>query len=704
MLRHPLANLQYYYCRKKPMNKNVSSLYTALVAKRNILEAARTQLKKEFIGLDKVIDQLIDLSSTWYLFPDLQERPAVINLWGLTGTGKTSLVKRFSQLIDFEKKYFRFDMKSNKSSLGLDDIDEINQMSGENCMILGLDEFQNIPSVKNQPEGLWDLLDSGLLAYNSYSRAYFRLNNLKNKLDDALRHGVVVNRGRVYDGLTIYKKIVDDDFDQLIREEIVWFFPPHYYNDICDLAPVSFPYEWQIREALEKINGLQTIQLLDLILHDFEKPRILDCSHSLIFVMGNLDEAYTMAKDFNPDLNADEFHNLSLKITISHIKNSLLDLEFRSEQISRLGNNHIIYPAFNRKSYELIILKELDRVMNNFRQKYGIQLLFDPSLLDLLYKEGVYPTQGTRPVISTINQILTSKLGLIVSQVVLNKLDCSNVLLSANEDRISFQYMKGKAIQHTFEITQQLNLESLRKNRCDDMQAISAVHESGHAVLSMILLHTVPYAIFSVTAEAGMGGFIHSRMNWEYISRSQVLLQLAMMLGGYAAERFVFGYDNLTAGSESDLQRATGFASHMLKSCGMGDTHYYYQVASPLTNHTVLDRNQQVNDEVRTLLNEALILAEQTLKEQERLLLQMADYLSDNRSMPENISREMLANYASGNKLVSIIDNGDLLYYRDALKNRLKNLEGQVSMPETIRQLSSITLNISNNPGSYSCK
>jgi cell division protease FtsH len=681
------------------MKKNISSLYTALVAKRNILEAARTQLKKEFIGLDKVIDQLIDLSSTWYLFPDLQERPAVISLWGLTGTGKTSLVKRFSQLIDFENKYFRIDMKSNKSSLGLDDIDEINRISGENYMMLGLDEFQNIPSAKNAPEGLWDLLDSGLLEYNVYSRAYFRVHNIRQKLDDALRHGVVVKRGRVLEGTAIYKKIVDDDFDLLIREEKVWFFPPHYYSDICDLAPAAFPFEWNIRDALVRIDGIQTIQFLDLILKEFEKPKILDCSHSLIFVMGNLDEAYTMAKDFNPDLNADEFHALSLKITISHIKNALLDLEFRSEQISRLGNNHIIYPSFSRKSYQLIILKELERIRSNFHQKYGIQLVYDPSLLDLIYKEGVYPTQGTRPVISTINQILTSKLGIIVSQLVLKKLNCPKVMMSADGDKIIIQYLKGNTIQHTFEITQQLNLESLRKNRCDDMQAISAVHESGHTVLSMILLHTVPNAIYSVTAEAGMGGFIHSRMNWEYISRSQVMLQLAMMLGGYAAERFVFGNDNLTAGSESDLQRATGFASHMLKSCGMGNTHYFYQVASPLTNYTVLDRNQQVNDEVRTLLNEALILAENTLKEQERLLLQMADYLSDNCSMPENIAREMLANYASGNKPAGIIDNGDLLYYREALKNQLKTLDGQVSMPENIRQLSSITLNMGNQLG-----
>jgi hypothetical protein len=681
------------------MKKNISYLYNNLVTKRDILESARIQLKNEFIGLDNVIDQVVDLSCTWFLFPDLQERPAIINLWGLTGTGKTSLIKRFSQLIGYEKKYFHFDMKGDKKSLGMDDIEEINRTSGSKQMIMGLDEFQHLPYSKNHPEGLWDLLDSGMLEYNYYSRPYYRVLFIRKKLENALKNGVVVAGGCVISGKDVHNKIVNDNFKSVEETDTVWFYPPGYYDDVCDLELDDFLMEYQVRDHLAKLDGLQTIVFLNGLLKQLEKPKILDCSRSLIFVMGNLDRAYTMARDFNPDLNADEFHNLSKKITLSHIKNALLDIRFRSEQISRLGNNHIIYPAFSSASYNLIIQKELERIRLNFNKTYNIQLAYDPSITDLIYKEGVYPTQGTRPVFSTINQIITSKLGLIVSQLVLNKLPCSKVMLFANENRITIQYQKGKTVLHSFEITQNLNLESLRRNRRDDMQAISAVHESGHALLSMILLRTVPDAIYSVTADSGMGGFIHARKNWEYISRFQVLNHLAMMLGGYAAERFIFGNENVTTGSESDIERATNFASDMVKSCGMGDTHYFYQVASPLTNDAVFDSNQQINDEVRTLLNDALLLAAQTLKEQERLLLQMAGYLSDNTSLPENIAREMLAKHVSGNKFAGIIDNGDLLYYRDALMNRIKMLDGQVSVPEKMKQLSSITLNISNNPG-----
>jgi len=198
-----------------------------------------------------------------------------------------------------------------------------------------------------------------------------------------------------------------------------------------------------------------------------------------------------------------------------------------------------------------------------------------------------------------------------------------------------------------------------------------------------------------VTAEAGMGGFIHSRLNWEYISKGQIVFQLAMMLGGYVAERFVFGENECTAGSESDLQHATGFATRMLKSCGMGETHYNYQLEIISPNYAVVDQGLHVNKEVKVLLDEALKLAEKTIREQEVLLLKMAGYLADNRSMTSVTAREMLDKYVSGCCFPGIIENGELLYYRDALMGRLKEVSGQVFVPESLIQSSSITLNIS---------
>ena len=57
------------------------------------LESAKVQLKTEFIGLDSIIDEIINSISSWYVTPEIINRPVIVSLWGMTGTGKSSVVK-----------------------------------------------------------------------------------------------------------------------------------------------------------------------------------------------------------------------------------------------------------------------------------------------------------------------------------------------------------------------------------------------------------------------------------------------------------------------------------------------------------------------------------------------------------------------------------------------------------------------------------
>ena len=63
------------------------------------LAAAAAQLKSELIGIDEVIDRVIDAIRAWYVLPQLIQRPVIVCLWGLTGTGKTQLTRRLAQLL-----------------------------------------------------------------------------------------------------------------------------------------------------------------------------------------------------------------------------------------------------------------------------------------------------------------------------------------------------------------------------------------------------------------------------------------------------------------------------------------------------------------------------------------------------------------------------------------------------------------------------
>ena len=77
-----------------------------ILQKRKNLEEIETQLKEEFIGLDEIIARVIQLITPWYLFPQIQQRPVIINLWGMTGVGKTSLVKRLMDLLQLNECFY----------------------------------------------------------------------------------------------------------------------------------------------------------------------------------------------------------------------------------------------------------------------------------------------------------------------------------------------------------------------------------------------------------------------------------------------------------------------------------------------------------------------------------------------------------------------------------------------------------------------
>ncbi|MEE9339625.1 MAG: hypothetical protein V3U87_16240, partial [Methylococcaceae bacterium] len=49
-------------------------------ARNKILSDASDTLKAKFIGIDRVIDELIDILRVWYLMPEILTRPVIINL------------------------------------------------------------------------------------------------------------------------------------------------------------------------------------------------------------------------------------------------------------------------------------------------------------------------------------------------------------------------------------------------------------------------------------------------------------------------------------------------------------------------------------------------------------------------------------------------------------------------------------------------
>ena len=154
------------------------------------LSQVKAQLKKEFIGIDEVIDKVIESITSWYLIPEMNDRPVIVNLWGLTGTGKTSLVNRLIELLEINK-YLYLDLgKSNVQGQSLYNNNTVDSALSElsefekdvRSYIFVLDEFQHAKTLderrieidKPQSRSVWELLDSGKVSVTSFNRLFSR--------------------------------------------------------------------------------------------------------------------------------------------------------------------------------------------------------------------------------------------------------------------------------------------------------------------------------------------------------------------------------------------------------------------------------------------------------------------------------------------------------------------------------------------------
>lgn len=686
------------------MRKIIQKKQQEVLEKQQVLEKTKAILKQEFVGIDSIIDQVIDNISPWYMFPNLQDKPIVINLWGLTGVGKSSLVARISELIGFQKKYYHFDLgeSSNKEWQVKRQLEDIYEHVNGFPVLIALDEIQHARTINEQKQEvekatsriIWQLLDSGKFQIKKFNFNIDDLYDLVAKLRYLSRSGVEVANGMVLKNKELYlehMKTKDESSKKKPQNEI-FFVPPSMYETIYLLAKELFETPFDVKSKLLDLNGKETIMFLHEVFIIANSPKEVDCSKGLIFVLGNLDEAYSMSNDFNPDMDANEFHEQSLKINLPTIKKALKK-RFRNEQIARFGNIHIIYPAFSSSSFKQIIKLELSKITNQIKNHQKIKLQFDNSVHQLIYTEGVYPTQGTRPIFTTIHQIVKSQFGKIFSELYLKQLSITKIVLKAQGNNLIVKYVKNQSEVHTIKIPLQLSLEKLRKNKKDDVQAITAVHEAGHAVLSVALMNTIPEVIYSNSTEVNTGGFVYTKFNKNFVSKKEITKLLAVYLGGRAAEKVIFGEENVTTGAEEDIKKATNFIMEMLKNCGMGNVPAAYHIEDASANTYINDYNNQLNKEAEKWISNAFNLAENTLKKEEQLLLKIAEYLSNNRKMEKRQIAQMVKKYTLGLSLEVLKKENETNFYRQQLITKIKSLN---TTPKNKKSIATFDFSLNN--------
>ena len=658
-----------------------------ILLKHDNLVDAQNQLKSEFVGLDSIIDELIELIEPWYLFPDGQFRPTIVNLFGMTGTGKTSLITRLFEILEM-KSVLRFDtgewVEKTEYQLSSTISGQIKKLNGENTQpVFILDEFQLGRTLDEQGSDIdrpnlrvvWDLLDSGKFSIVEENWQTVNLQMIYNKLYYLVEEkGLKAKKGKITKGLKQWKLYFEFDEKELDEDDLAEM--KEFYisnaiispNDIYTLFDVNdtFLSEKELAKYLLTLNTEKDVlKFVETSLLNSSKAVEYDFSNSIIFIIGNLDGAYKMAYDLDADTDADTLHEYTKKITIPDIKDALSDL-YRLEQISRLGNNYLVYRSFNRSTYKALISLELAKITQKIIDKFDIHIKFTDKTKDLIYREGVFASQGVRPVFSTITSLIETKVGRIIVDMLKDKVNTSTIIWDVDKKRNNFILTTDKKKEYKYEL--KLKVDSLRDSSGDDIQALVGVHECGHVLTSVYEMEICPEIAVSKTTRAG--GFTQTNFpDWD--TKKLLEKRLVMLLGGYVAEKLVFGEENLTSGSYSDLEITTHIALSMIKEYGMNGTPLQYSSPDFRVSGSYLD-DKDLDIEVEAVVKEALRKTEKLLIENMDLLLQMGKYLSTHSKIETKKIKSMVKKYGVWD--VPVYKTKDNYYdFKEILKNKMND-------------------------------
>ncbi|MDE2041292.1 MAG: ATP-dependent zinc metalloprotease FtsH [Patescibacteria group bacterium] len=157
---------------------------------------------------------------------------------------------------------------------------------------------------------------------------------------------------------------------------------------------------------------------------------------------------------------------------------------------------------------------------------------------------------------------------------------------------------------------------------------ITAYHEAGHALVASVLPHADPVHKISIISRGRAAGYT-LKLPFEerkLQSRREFLDDIAVSLGGYVAERMIFG--DITTGASNDLQVSTALARSMITQYGMSEKIGPVALESPtgrvLFGMGVNDREYservaaEIDAEVTRIMTEARTLAEKTLAEHKK--------------------------------------------------------------------------------------
>lgn len=186
-----------------------------------------------------------------------------------------------------------------------------------------------------------------------------------------------------------------------------------------------------------------------------------------------------------------------------------------------------------------------------------------------------------------------------------------------------------------------------RKSRLisEEEKRIVAYHEAGHAVVMNSLPQADPVHKVSIIARGMAGGFTLALPvdDRTLMSRKKMLADMIGLMGGRVAEELVF--DDITSGASNDLERVTRLARSMVTRLGMSDALgpliYGKKDELIFLGREISEQRdysdavaEQIDKEVRSVVNEAHIRAREILEKHRDRLEAVAERLLEVETIP----------------------------------------------------------------------
>src|SRR5437588_2836482 len=173
-------------------------------------------------------------------------------------------------------------------------------------------------------------------------------------------------------------------------------------------------------------------------------------------------------------------------------------------------------------------------------------------------------------------------------------------------------------------------------------QRRTAIHEGGHAVVGRFSENHDPVHKVTIVSRGRMGGYTRflPEEDRHYMTRAGFQAMIASALGGWVAERLIFG--DVSTGASNDIEKATNIARSMVTTYGMSESlgplalsqrdgdGYGAQAEARTYSERVAEA---IDEEVRALIDAGMRQAQEILSRFHEVLDALAERLLEDETI-----------------------------------------------------------------------